>query len=130
MKAVVCTRYGPPEVLRLEDVDKPSPRPDEVCIRVIATAVTSSDCYHLPFAYRVMARFALGFRAPRRRILGMVLAVRSSLPGELLPYSRLATRSSEWTVMSPAPMPSSCAGPLMACWQRGRRACAGGLPAG
>jgi NADPH:quinone reductase-like Zn-dependent oxidoreductase len=78
MKAVVCTRYGPPEVLRLVDVDKPSPRPDEVCIRVIATAVTSSDCYvrglDLPFAYRVLARFALGFRAPRRRILGMVLA--------------------------------------------------------
>ena len=78
MKAAVCARYGPPEVLHIEDVDKPSPRPNEVCIRVIATAVTSSDCYvrglNLPFAYRVLARFALGFRAPRRPILGMVLA--------------------------------------------------------
>jgi NADPH:quinone reductase-like Zn-dependent oxidoreductase len=78
MKAAVCTRYGPPEVLRIEDVDKPSPRPDEVCIRVIAAAVTSSDCYvrglNLPFAYRVLARLALGVRAPRRRILGMALA--------------------------------------------------------
>jgi NADPH:quinone reductase-like Zn-dependent oxidoreductase len=78
MKAAFCTRYGPPEVLRVEEVARPSPGPREVCIRVIATAVTSSDCYvrglNLPFAYRVMARFALGFRAPRRRILGMVLA--------------------------------------------------------
>jgi NADPH:quinone reductase-like Zn-dependent oxidoreductase len=78
MKAVVCTRYGPPDVLRIDEVDKPSPGPDEVCIRVVATAVTSSDCYirglNLPFAYRLLARAVLGFRAPRRRILGMVLA--------------------------------------------------------
>jgi NADPH:quinone reductase-like Zn-dependent oxidoreductase len=78
MKAAICTRYGPPEVLRIEDADKPSPGPDEVCIRVIAAAVTSSDCYvrglNLPFAYRVLARLALGVRAPRRRILGMALA--------------------------------------------------------
>lgn len=78
MKAAVCTRYGPPEVLRVQEVDKPSPRSGDVCIRVAATTVTSSDCYirglNLPPAYRVLARFALGFRGPRRRILGMVLA--------------------------------------------------------
>ena len=78
MKAVVCTRYGPPEVLQLQDVPKPVPGKKQVCIRVAATAVTSSDCYirglNLPFAYRVMARLALGLTAPRRPILGMVLA--------------------------------------------------------
>lgn len=78
MKAVVCTRYGPPEVLELQDVAKPVPGSKQMCIRVVATAVTSSDCYirglNLPFAYRMLARLALGLTAPRRRILGMVLA--------------------------------------------------------
>lgn len=78
MKAVVCTRYGPPEVLQLQDVAKPSPSGKQVLIRVAATAVTSSDCYirglNLPFAYRMLARLALGLTAPRRPVLGMVLA--------------------------------------------------------
>ena len=78
MKAVVCTRYGPPEVLQLQDVPKPVPGSKQVCIRVAATAVTSSDCYirglNLPFSYRIAARLALGLTAPRRPILGMVLA--------------------------------------------------------
>jgi NADPH:quinone reductase-like Zn-dependent oxidoreductase len=77
MKAIVCTRYGPPEGLRLEEVERPTPRKNEVCIKIFATAVNSSDCYvrGLPFifAYRVLARLALGLTAPRRRILGMVL---------------------------------------------------------
>ena len=45
MKAVVCARYGPPEVLRLEELATPVPRENEVRIRTLATAVTSSDCY-------------------------------------------------------------------------------------
>ena len=56
MKAVVCRSYGPPEVLRLEEVEEPTPKPGEVRIRVWASAVTSSDCYvrglNLPFRYR------------------------------------------------------------------------------
>lgn len=78
MKAVVCTRYGPPEVLRLEDRSAPLPRKNEVRIRIRATAVTSSDCYvrglDLNPAYRLMARLALGWTAPRQPVLGMVLA--------------------------------------------------------
>jgi NADPH:quinone reductase-like Zn-dependent oxidoreductase len=78
VKAVLCTRYGPPEVLQLRDVAKPSPGRKQVLIRVVATAVTSSDCYvrglNLPVAYRIAARLALGLTAPRRQILGMVLA--------------------------------------------------------
>jgi NADPH:quinone reductase-like Zn-dependent oxidoreductase len=78
MKAIVCTRYGPPEVLRLADVASPTPKQNQVCIRIVATAVTSSDCairgLKFPFAYRILARLALGLTAPRRRILGMVLA--------------------------------------------------------
>ena len=78
MKAVVCTRYGPPEVLRLEELATPVPRKNEVRIRIRATAVTSSDCYVRGLAlsptYRLMARLALGWSAPRQPVLGMVLS--------------------------------------------------------
>ena len=78
MRAVVCTRYGPPEVLRLEELEIPTPRKNEVRIRIRATAVTSSDCYvrgmKLTPAYRIMARIALGWNAPRQPVLGMVLS--------------------------------------------------------
>jgi NADPH:quinone reductase-like Zn-dependent oxidoreductase len=63
VKAVVCTRYGPPEVLQLQDVARPVPGKRQVCMRVVATAVTSSDCYirglNLPVAYRMLARQAV-----------------------------------------------------------------------
>ena len=78
VRAVVCTRYGPPEVLRLEELAAPTPRKNEVLIRILATAVTSSDCYvrglRLTPAYRIMARLVLGWNAPRRPVLGMVLS--------------------------------------------------------
>lgn len=78
MKAIVCTKYGPPEVLQLQEVAKSVPRDNEVLVRVRATSVTSSDCYvrglNLPFLYRVAARIALGFRKPRQPILGMEFA--------------------------------------------------------
>jgi len=78
VRAVVCTRYGPPEVLRLEELEIPTPRKNEVRIRIRATAVTSSDCYvrglKLTPGYRIMARIALGWNAPRQPVLGMVLS--------------------------------------------------------
>ena len=78
MRAVVCTRYGPPEVLRVEERATPDPKKDEVLVRIRATAVTSSDCYlrglALSPAYRLMARLAVGWRAPRQPVLGMVLS--------------------------------------------------------
>ncbi|WP_127584637.1 NAD(P)-dependent alcohol dehydrogenase [Paenibacillus koleovorans] len=77
MKAVVCTQYGPPEVLQLKEVIKPSPRHDEVCIKIHASAVTASDIYirgsQLPLRFRLPMRLALGITKPRK-ILGMVLA--------------------------------------------------------
>jgi NADPH:quinone reductase-like Zn-dependent oxidoreductase len=78
MKAVVCTRYGPPSVLRVEERTTPVPRGNEVRIRIRASAVTSSDCYvrglDLGPAYRLMARLALGWNGPRQPVLGMVLS--------------------------------------------------------
>ena len=78
MKAVVCTRYGPPEVLRVKELATPIPAKNEVRIRILATAVTSSDCYvrglDLGPAYRIIARVVLGWNAPRQPVLGMVLS--------------------------------------------------------
>lgn len=78
MRAVVCTRWGPPEVLQLREVDRPAPRKGEVCIRNAATAVTASDCMarglNFPLRYRILAQLVLGVGAPRRPVFGMVFA--------------------------------------------------------
>jgi len=80
MKAVLCTKYGPPEVLQLKEVEKPTPKNNEVLIKIYATTVTSSDCiirgFKLPnwHPMGLMMRLVLGFSKPRNPILGMVLA--------------------------------------------------------
>jgi NADPH:quinone reductase-like Zn-dependent oxidoreductase len=78
MRAVVCTRYGPPEVLQLKDVPKPMPRSGDVCIKIFATAVTASDCivraFNVPLRLKLPMGAALGFTKPRNPILGLVLA--------------------------------------------------------
>jgi NADPH:quinone reductase-like Zn-dependent oxidoreductase len=73
MKAVVCDRYGPPEVLRLEDVERPVPRPDEVLIKIRATTVNRSDT-ETRAGTPPVARLLTGLRRPRHRILGSELA--------------------------------------------------------
>jgi NADPH:quinone reductase-like Zn-dependent oxidoreductase len=73
VKAVVYDRYGPPDVLRLEDVDRPIPKDDEMLIRIHATAVNRTDCgwrSARPFFTRVF----LGLRRPKNRVLGSELA--------------------------------------------------------
>ena len=73
MRAVVHDSYGPPEVLRLEDVEKPTPKDDEVLVRVHATTVNRSDVGWLR-ASPFFARFFTGLRRPKHRTLGMELA--------------------------------------------------------
>jgi NADPH:quinone reductase-like Zn-dependent oxidoreductase len=73
MKAVVYDRYGPPDVLRIEDVPKPVPAADEVLVRIRATGVTRADA-HLRSGEPFISRFQSGLRRPRRRILGHELA--------------------------------------------------------
>jgi NADPH:quinone reductase-like Zn-dependent oxidoreductase len=73
MRAVVHDTYGPPDVLRLEEVAQPVPRDDEVLVRVHATTVNRTDTGlrgGTPFA----ARFVTGLRRPKRRILGTEFA--------------------------------------------------------
>jgi NADPH:quinone reductase-like Zn-dependent oxidoreductase len=78
MRAIICTRYGPPEVLRLAEVERPTPRRNQIRIRIFATTVTFSDCLvrgmNVPRRYRLLMRLMAGWTAPRRSILGMVLA--------------------------------------------------------
>jgi NADPH:quinone reductase-like Zn-dependent oxidoreductase len=73
MRAVVCDRYGPPEVLRLEEVEQPVPKDDEVLIRVHATTVNRTDC-GLRGAEPFFTRLLTGLRRPKHRIPGMELA--------------------------------------------------------
>src|SRR2546429_2028666 len=80
MKAVVYDMYGPPEVLHLEDVERPVPKDDEVLIKIHATTGNRLDC-HTREANRsngrvvmVLSRLVSGVRAPRQRILGSELA--------------------------------------------------------
>lgn len=73
MRAVVHDRYGSPEVLRIDEVERPEPKDDEVLVRVHATTVTRTDC-HMRAARPFLWRFMLGLRRPKRRILGVEFA--------------------------------------------------------
>ena len=78
MRAVICTAYGPPEVLQLRDVEKPVPGDAEVLIKVFATTAHRGDVrirsFDVPRGQRFMARMVLGFTKPKNPILGMELA--------------------------------------------------------
>jgi NADPH:quinone reductase-like Zn-dependent oxidoreductase len=78
MKAIVCTKYGPPEVLMLKEVEKPYPKNNEVCIKIHATAVTASDTFirgfKIPLRFRIPMRIMMGLTKPRKPIIGLVLA--------------------------------------------------------
>ena len=78
MKAMVCTRYGPPDVLQLRELEKPTPKDNEVLVRVHAATVTKGDCelrsLNLPLTWQLFVRIGFGFRAPRKKILGQELA--------------------------------------------------------
>jgi NADPH:quinone reductase-like Zn-dependent oxidoreductase len=73
MRAVVHDRYGPPDVLRLEVVERPVPRDDQILVRIHATTVNRTDC-GMRSADLFITRFFTGFRRPKRRTLGMEFA--------------------------------------------------------
>jgi NADPH:quinone reductase-like Zn-dependent oxidoreductase len=78
MKAVICTKYGPPEVLQLKEVAKPVPKDNEVLIKIYATTCHVGDVrirsFNVPFWQMIPFRLYLGIMRPKRPILGMELA--------------------------------------------------------
>ena len=98
MKAIVYTRYGPPEVLQLTEVEKPIPKDNEILIRVYATPVNYGDIiarnfgnipaheFNMPLPLWLPARISFGFRKPKNQILG------SELAGEIEAIGKKVTR--------------------------------------
>ena len=79
MKAIVYTKYGSPDVLQVKEVEKPTPKDDEVLIKVHAAEVTKADCEMRSFKFQVKwfwlpLRVALGLIKPKRQVLGGYLA--------------------------------------------------------
>lgn len=78
MKAAVCPKYGPPEVLEIRDIKKPEPKDEEVLIKIMATSVTVADSrvrgFRVPPAFYIPARLLMGLTKPRQAVLGGELA--------------------------------------------------------
>jgi NADPH:quinone reductase-like Zn-dependent oxidoreductase len=78
MKAIICTKYGPPEVLQLKEVEKPTPKDNEVLVKIYATTVHIGDVrmrsFKVPRWQWLFTRMYLGLRKPKRAVLGMELS--------------------------------------------------------
>jgi len=80
MKAIVCTKYGPPDVLQLKEVEKPSPKDDEVLIKVHAASANAAD-WHLLRGDPFLVRLDSGLLKPKNKILGADIAGRVEAVG-------------------------------------------------
>ena len=78
MKAIVYQSYGTPDVLELAEVEKPTPKDNEMLVKVYATTVTAGDCrmrsFNVPPLFWLPGRIALGFKRPKNGLLGMEVA--------------------------------------------------------
>lgn len=90
MKAIICTNYGPPEVLKIKNVAKPIPKDDEVLIKIYSTAVTNSDIFvrssQVSIKFWIPFRLMVGLLKPKKSIIGLVLA------GEIVSAGKEITR--------------------------------------
>ena len=101
MKAIVLTKFGPPDVLRLKEVAKPAPKDNEVLIRVYATTVTAGDSelrgLKVPIAFRLPIRIIAGLVIPRPIILGQELAGEIEAVGKEVTRFRQGDQVFAWT---------------------------------
>jgi NADPH:quinone reductase-like Zn-dependent oxidoreductase len=78
MKAIVYEKYGPPEVLQIKEIEKPTPKSNEVLVKVHAATVTLFDCWNrsstAPTGFGIPMRIASGIRKPKQPILGTEFA--------------------------------------------------------
>jgi NADPH:quinone reductase-like Zn-dependent oxidoreductase len=106
MKAIVCTKYGPPDVLQLREVAKPTAKTNEVLIKISATAVTASDCIGRtlnPSPWKPMGLLVgllVGFKKPRRPIPGLVLAGTIEYAGKKVTRFKVGDEVFAFTVKS------------------------------
>ena len=101
MKAVVLTRFGPPEVLQLQEVATPVPHKHDVLIRIQATTVTAGECQlrglKVPLAFRLPLRLYMGRMRPRPVILGQELAGEITVVGAGVTRFRVGEAVVAWT---------------------------------
>jgi NADPH:quinone reductase-like Zn-dependent oxidoreductase len=78
MQAIICTQYGPPEVLKQQTVPTPKPKANQILVKVMAVPATVGDCrirgFRVPPSFELMAKIALGFKRPRKAVLGRYFA--------------------------------------------------------
>ncbi len=101
MKAIVYTEYGPPEVLQLKEVEKPTPQENEILVRNYATSVNYGDItardfsnvssreFNMPFLFWALGKISFGLRKPKNTILG------SEFAGEVAAVGKAVTRFKE-----------------------------------
>lgn len=90
MKAVIATKYGSPDVLQIRDVEKPTPKANEILVKIHATTVTPGDCrmrsFNVPPMFWLPGRLALGITKPKHPVFG------SELSGEVEAVGQAVTR--------------------------------------
>jgi 2-desacetyl-2-hydroxyethyl bacteriochlorophyllide A dehydrogenase len=78
MKAIICTKYGSPDVLKLQEVEKPTPKDNEILVKIHTATVTAGDArmrsFNVPASFWLPARLALGITKPKNKIPGMEFA--------------------------------------------------------
>ena len=80
MKAFIYERYGPPEILRMAEVDQPAPAADQVLVKVLAASVNAAD-WHMLRGRPLFSRATLGLRRPKHQVLGVDVAGRVEAVG-------------------------------------------------